>query len=108
IDPTAWADWWGLQRGQLPPVAQNATEALPLELRGEETLPKFFARPIYSQRVVFVLDRSKSMNSTLEGKTRLEVMQAQFQQAVERLPETTLFGLIVYNEQFEVWQPRLV
>lgn len=107
-DPTAWADWWGQQRGQLPPVAQNADEVLPVELRGGETLPKFFARPIYSQRVVFVLDRSKSMNSTLEGKTRLEVMQDQFQQAVERLPETTHFGLVIYNERFEVWQPKLV
>lgn len=108
IDPTAWADWWAAQGGRLPEIVRNPDEALPVELRGGQTLPKFFSRPIYAERVVFVLDRSKSMQSTLDGKPRLEVMQDEFRRAVERLPEATQFGLVAYNDRYDLWQPRLV
>lgn len=104
----AWKDWWSGQRGTMPAVTVEENEALPEDLPWAYPVPKFFARPIYSQRVVFVLDRSGSMKSTLNGQTRLAEMQEQFRQAIQRLPESASFGLIVFNQRVEVWRSPLV
>ncbi len=107
-DVAAWKEWWTAQNGVVPDVSAAADEPLPVDLPWQRVLPRFFNVPIYSQRVVFVLDHSKSMLSTLEGKTRLEALQEQFQQVIQRLPETTSFGLIVFNDRVDVWQSKLV
>lgn len=105
---TAWKDWWSGQDGVLPAVTVEPETPLPEDIPWAAPVPKFFARPIYSQKVVFVLDHSGSMNSTLNGQTRLAAMQEQFQQAVQRLPEATSFSLIVFNQQVDVWRTPLV
>ncbi len=107
-DATAWKEWWVSQDGQVPEVTVAENEPLPVNLPWPHALPKFFDVPIYSQRVVFVLDRSKSMLSTLNGKTRLEALQEQFTEVMQRLPESTSFGLIVFNERVETWKTALV
>lgn len=107
-DLTAWKDWWSGQDGVLPNVAIEPDTPLPENIPWAYPVPKFFARPIYSQKVVFVLDHSGSMNSTLNGQTRLAAMQEQFQQAIQRLPESASFSLIVFNQQVDVWRTPLV
>lgn len=107
-DVTAWKEWWVSQGGHVPEVTVAENEPLPVNLPWPHALPKFFDVPIYSQRVVFVLDRSQSMLSTLNGKTRLEALQEQFTEVMQRLPESTSFGLIVFNERVETWKTTLV
>lgn len=107
-DLTAWEDWWSAQDGVVPGNVPAIDDPLPLNLPWQYPVPQFFAQPIYSQRVVFVLDRSGSMNSTLGNQTRLAAMQEEFRQAILRLPESAFFGLIVFNQKVEVWQTPLV
>jgi len=107
-DASAWKAWWDSQDGKVPDVPVAADEALPVNLPWQRTLPRFFDLPIYSQRVVFILDHSKSMLSTLNGKTRLEAMQSEFTDVIQKLPEGAAFGLIVFNDRVETWKNELV
>lgn len=107
-NPEAWQAWWTAQDGKSPGVVVASNEPLPRDLPWSRTLPRFFELPIYSQRVVFVLDRSKSMLSTLGGKTRLEAMQEEFTKVIQKLPEGASFGLIVFNDRVEKWKNTLV
>ncbi len=106
-DVTAWKEWWTAQDGVVPDVPVAANEELPVDLPWQRALPRFFNLPIYSQRVVFVLDHSKSMLSTLEGKPRLEAMQDEFTKVMQRLPEAAAFGMVVFNERVDVWKSAL-
>ncbi len=107
-DAVAWKEWWTAQDGKVPEVPVAKDDPLPQDLPWQRTVPRFFHVPIYSNRVVFVLDRSQSMLSTLRGKTRLEAMQEEFAKVVRQLPEASSFGLIVFNDRVEIWKNKLV
>ncbi|HUQ69949.1 MAG TPA: VWA domain-containing protein [Planctomycetaceae bacterium] len=92
-------NWSGPRVDQQPP---------PREVAWNATLPRFFRVPIYAKRVLFVVDMSGSMKSTVEGKTRLEALQDELTNAIKALPEDSLFGVIAFNDRVQPWaiQPK--
>lgn len=102
-----WTDW---QKARDPLWAgPKNTDEPPLEVAWNKTLPRFFRVPIYSRRVLFVVDMSGSMRSTVEGKTRLEATQEELTNAIKALSDDSFFGVIAFNDRVQSWQvqPKL-
>src|SRR5262249_37559944 len=78
---------------QLPAASATVASDMPWD----QPVPKFYGVPIYAQRVVFVVDASKSMQSTVDGVTRLDDAQRELEQTIRGLPEGTYFNLIAYD-----------
>ncbi|MDX1966570.1 MAG: VWA domain-containing protein [Planctomycetaceae bacterium] len=103
----AWETWWRQRpTGWTPMILSRAD--LPEDVAWKEPVPEFFGVKIYAKRVLFVVDVSSSMRSTLDGKTRILTAQEELQRAISALPEDGWFNVIFYNEQVYPWRPTLV
>jgi len=71
-------------------------------------VPVFYGMNIYAKRVVFIVDRSKSMLSTVDEETRLEQAQTELVNAIKNLPDGTFFNIIAFDQTVIPWKPRLV
>ncbi len=127
ILPDAWKAWWTQNK--------EAVIAGTYEPRPEEKAKKaagattFFGIPVVSKRVVFVLDRSGSMSMPADfelpiesgggdklppdlarpkGTRKIDVARWQLKKVLHQLPEGTLFNVIFYGTNFEVYKPHLV
>uniref|UniRef100_A0A7C2P4C6 VWA domain-containing protein n=1 Tax=Schlesneria paludicola TaxID=360056 RepID=A0A7C2P4C6_9PLAN len=97
-------EWVAWQSGRDPNWSGRiVTDDLPAEIPWNRVLPRFFRVPIYAKRVLFVVDMSGSMKSTVEGKTRLEATQDELTNAIKALPEDSLFGVIAFNDRVQPW-----
>lgn len=66
----------------------------------------YYDLPVRAQRVVFVLDVSKSMG--LGGTTsRLAAAQRELTRTIGSLADGTLFNIVVFHENVATWQERL-
>lgn len=102
-----WKTWWRQRpAGWTPTILSRAD--LPEDVAWKEPVPEFFGVKIYAKRVLFVVDVSSSMRSTLDGKTRILTAQEELQRAISALPEDGWFNVIFYNEQVYPWRPTLV
>lgn len=106
-----WRGWWSSHRAEfvaaepaLDPVAAAAAADMPWD----QAVPKFYGVPIFADRVVFVVDASKSMQSSVDGVTRLDDAQRELEQAIRGLPEGKHFNLIAYNVMAKLCSPHLV
>lgn len=109
-----WRHWW---KGEgetfrLPP-AEAAKKALQERTTRREESPtrsEFFGIPIRSDRVVFVLDRSGSMNdpSSRPGMTRFQMVRAEWIAAVRALPDDARSNLVLFADAAKIWQRELV
>lgn len=104
-DAAAWNRWWQTHGAEFQWSA-SATAA------SNETLPQqgsplyYYDLPVRAQRIVFVLDVSKSMG--LGGTvSRLAAAQRELARAIEQLPDQTLFNVIVFQATVSKWQERL-
>lgn len=109
-----WKTWWDENREEFtfssrtsPPVSV-ALKVAPKPIAWEEERPTFYGMTIYAKRVVFVIDRSGSMNSTVENVTRLQRAQLELQRAINALTDADRFNIIAFDEQMEVFSRRLV
>lgn len=116
--PDQWRQWWQSHRsdkGSIVPASavSAATESAAIQSKSKADLPwptpvpKFYEIPVFAKRVVFVIDRSKSMLSSVDGVTRLDEAQNQIEQCVRSLTEDTFFNIVIYNERVEAWSQRL-
>lgn len=108
-----WASWWKDQAKEFQLVAAApAPAALPSQqvarIPWPEPLPEFFDVPIYAKRVVFVIDRSRSMASSVDGVTRLKEAQEQLEKAVEKLDRYAFFNVFAYNSDVLPFMTQLV
>ncbi|HTI50439.1 MAG TPA: VWA domain-containing protein, partial [Planctomycetaceae bacterium] len=106
-----WQKWWADHRAEFAaagPVSPRPEAAVPSEMPWDESVPKFFSVPIYARRVVFVIDRSRSMQSSVDAVTRLDDAQRELELAVHGLPDGTLFNLVAYDTTLRLWRDRLV
>lgn len=113
--PQRWQDWWSVSKGdfEFEPAALAITN---VELKADDSqaipwphvVPKFFGQPIYGKRVLFVIDRSRSMLSSVNGVTRNEEVQLELERVIDDLPEGTFFNLIGYEEERQLWATELV
>src|SRR5205807_6169070 len=73
-----WRKWWDQARAGYRIAQTAAAGAAPAvkppasPIPWDYDLPQFFGTPIFAKRVVFVIDKSKSMLSSVDGVTRLD------------------------------------
>ena len=91
-----------------------------VELEGAPIV-EFFGIPLEgSPEVVFVLDRSGSMNESVHGPAaqiatpagpagrKIDVAQEELVAALEKLPEGTRVNVVFFNDQLEAYAPSMV
>ncbi len=139
-DGLLWRKWWADHKATYG-KAEAGDGAKPKAGEGtiEGTLPghpdpkkgvAFYGIETFSKRIVFVLDRSGSMQEKAgempkggpvitggghgadpgggpQGDTKLAVAQWELKKAVSALPSDAKFTMIFYNENFEVWKETL-
>lgn len=109
-----WTAWWKDQSDtfQLAAKSAPATTLLPgrevARIPWPEPLPEFFGVPVYAKRVVFVIDRSRSMASSVDGVTRLKEAVDQLEKAVEKLDRYAFFNVFAYNSDVLPFMTQLV
>ena len=108
-----WAKWWKDQSGDFQfaialenkPAASTSPVA---RIPWSETLPEFFGVPVYAKRVVFVIDRSRSMASSVDGVTRFEEAVKQLEKTVDELDRYAFFNIYAYNSDVLPFMSQLV
>ena len=103
-----WKKWWQQQNGQIPKPGSNAARQPSGSLAWDTSVPQFYGTPIYAKRVVFVIDQSKSMLSSVDGVTRLDDAAKQLEGAIRGLPDDAWFEIIAYNDLERVFAGRLI
>jgi HEAT repeat protein len=111
VDAELWTAWWRQRRAEFDaserpkkdkagniPFGEASGTA---KADGSKTVA-FFDLPLQSKRFAFVFDLSGSMKSVAkkgatEGRTKLQVLQAEMEKTLAALPEDTLFDLYVYR-----------
>jgi len=104
LEPELWSRWWTA-------VREGRVELPELDGDGQEsysTATFFGLRPI-SDRVLFVLDRSGSMESPMGtgGRSRYEEAVQQLFGFLEASGPETRFGIVVFNDRALKWRNRL-
>jgi hypothetical protein len=102
-----WRSWWEVRRkhGERPVDAGGDT--------GVSGPPpgtsQFFGMDIYTDRVVFVLDRSGSMQESIgsEGRTRYETALAELRACLYGLGEDVKFNVVVFHSDAHAWRTKL-
>jgi HEAT repeat protein len=95
-DPELWRAWWKeAKKGDGAPPKAGA----PTTVAG----PRYYGMGVRSQRVVFVIDVSRSMG----WNGRLETAQRELQQALERLPARTKFDVVTFSDFAQAWAGKL-
>jgi hypothetical protein len=106
-----WKQWWTGHKadftdsGRGPPTRPSAD---PAEIPWDDEVPRLFNVPVYARRVVFVIDRSMSMQSSFDSTSRRADAQRELEQVIQALPDGTLFDLVAYDTTIRVWRERLV
>ncbi|MGE0710615.1 MAG: VWA domain-containing protein [Planctomycetota bacterium] len=98
-----WKQFWAQNAHKGERVATgSAKAAMETAERAKQPPPKFFGTEIRSERVVFVIDVSGSM----EGE-RLAKCKAQLTQCISGLTARSSFTVLVYSNQIRPWNARL-
>jgi Mg-chelatase subunit ChlD len=96
-DAGAWAAWWKANREDF--LAGRYNPAQPKREGSGRTT--FFELPVISRRIVFVLDRSKSM---AEGKPRkIDVVRAEMKALLSALPDGTRLNVIFFGDRLDTF-----
>ena len=109
-----WARWWADHRAgyQLPPP-RSAEERMQAQIEGIGL--SFFGIPTDSERVIYIIDTSGSMNEPMYlrsdgrgGETRLEAAKRELIRSLGQLPDGGLFNIVTYASDMEPWQRSMV
>lgn len=109
-----WKNWWQENResfvfaSRVEPEQAIAMKVAPRPIPWDESRPSFYGMTIYAKRVVFVIDRSGSMNSTVNGETRLQRAQQELQRAIKALSPSDHFNIVAFDDRMEVFSRRLM
>jgi hypothetical protein len=109
----SWREWWKDNRQGFRVVsptadAQGAAKTPANPIPWDYDVPQFFGTAIYAKRVVFVIDKSKSMLSSVDGVTRLDDAEKELDAAIHKLPDDAWFEIIAYNDLEQPFRGRLV
>jgi len=113
-----WAGWWRAHgESWLKSVQQRRYAPTQSKRKGDAA---FYGIETRSQRIVFVLDRSGSMEDPVAqrgpvsgtgakdrvpGRTRLEVAKNQLARTIRRLPVGVKFAVVFYSHDVHSWKP---
>jgi Mg-chelatase subunit ChlD len=90
-DPDVWRDWWKANKDDLERGSYSASAArLPA---GPGRTIAFYDIPVYSSRVCFVIDRSKSMRE----QGRFDAAKRELKRILETLPDGSVFNIIFFG-----------
>lgn len=110
-----WKAWWQANREtvKILPLASPKADAVapidaPAAMPWKSKLPRFYDIPIYARRYIFVIDRSRSMLSSVDGVSRLERAKEELDKAIREMPEDTWFNIVTFDDRVTLWKPRLV
>ena len=107
-----WQTWWDDNSYDFEftetdePFALDASEPADFTWPGE--VAEFYGLKIYAKRLVFVIDRSSSMNQMIGNETRFAQAQRELTGAIQGLPEDTRFNIVIFDGKVASWQRRLV
>lgn len=73
-----------------------------------EKVPEFYGVPVYAKKVAFVIDRSRSMASLVDGVSRLEKASDELEKAIKGLSDYAEFTVYAYDSTVISWKPTLV
>ncbi len=131
LDKKAWKEWWDHERATYgkpkldedgKPVDKDGdgkpdmTTTLPKEKWREPTAkedptrpkPKFFGHELKNARVIFVIDRTGSMNEASSGgKTKLQVLKDELTKTIGSFDKRYWFNMYFYSVGCFVWKPKL-
>ncbi len=111
----AWADWWSGAR-----EAWNGPPEVPPAVPDRKRAgTKYFGLSLDSTRVLFVVDRSWSMDwpvaydgrnapASLAGESKINVARRELIQAVTGLPEGSSFNIVAFGTSTKPYSPKLV
>jgi hypothetical protein len=105
-----WRKWWDVHRDGFQVTAARAAAGpkMPGPLAWDYDVPQFFGTSIYAKRIVFVIDKSKSMLSSVDGVTRIEDAEKELEAAIRKLPDDAWFEIIAYNDFEQPYAGKLV
>ncbi len=101
-----WARWWMVTRAKDPKAAGRNEAGAPPEERTEAT---FFGLRPWTDRVVFVIDRSGSMAEGFStgGWSRYTEALRQLKKLLTQLGPRTKFNLILFSDEAHAWSSEL-
>ena len=100
--PERWSSWWrAVVAGRIEPGPRDDTVRTAAQ--------GFFGLRPYTDQVVFVIDRSGSMDAQAGtgGRTRYEEALDQMVEFLEGLGETTRFNIVLFSHDTMRWRSRL-
>lgn len=109
-----WKAWWQQNRAEfvfasrVEPSESVAISIPPKQIPWDEPRPSFYGMTIYAKRVVFVIDRSGSMASSVAGETRLAKAQQEIQKAIKALTDSDFFNIVAFDHRMEVFKTKLI
>jgi len=110
----SWSRWWEGARENFEIISEEELEdaraAMELRRLKEVTNSKFFGIRIISQRVIFIIDVSGSMEESMRlqfegGKalTRMAVARRELTLAIQGLARGALFNIITFSSGVDSW-----
>jgi len=85
----------------------NAEPGTPASYRSQHKRATYYGMPIYARRVVFVIDRSPSMDEMVDGQSRLRRAMRELTQVINALDPSTEFSVVVFEGRVKAWQKSL-
>ncbi|NRA94962.1 MAG: HEAT repeat domain-containing protein [Planctomycetes bacterium] len=108
---SAWGTWWETSRAKWEPkkdgVAQGPKpEPAPAE---HKVGTRFYGIETRSKHIVFILDRSGSMQlPDAKGQgSKISVAKNELTKAITSLPDNATFNIIFYNSTWDVWRKKM-
>jgi Mg-chelatase subunit ChlD len=98
-----WRKWWATAQGEFRPRTGDAGPP-PGTSQREKPRPTFFGTELRSDRLVFVIDISGSM----EAEGRIGRAKAQLEQAIGALSDKARFTVLAFSSGCRVWEKQLV
>jgi len=95
LDAAAWRRWRKEQTGEAKP--------------GRMTVARYYKFGIYSDRVLFVVDTSGSMNWSYHFKpSRIDVARRQLDKVLRTIQKNALVNVMTYSDKVRMWQKQEV
>ncbi|MEM6473133.1 MAG: VWA domain-containing protein [Planctomycetota bacterium] len=68
----------------------------------------YYGIEIYAKRLLFIIDRSGSMGTVVDGRTRIDRAKKELVEAIQGLDPQCEFGLLVFDSEIRTWRESLV
>jgi hypothetical protein len=98
--PDAWAKWWSdKKKGKL-------TKEGDIAKKERMSVATYYNFKIFSDRILFVIDVSGSMNWPTFHPNRIEVAKRELVKAIKSLNEKTMFNVATFAGHVDFWQNK--